>query len=56
MMNMEIDFMEAVNGISKQISFGRTDVCGTCKGSKSKPGTSPAVCGGCGGQGFQTIQ
>ena len=51
-MNMEIDFMEAVNGVSKTISFGRTDVCGTCKGSKSKPGTSPSVCGGCGGQGF----
>lgn len=52
MMNMEIDFMEAVNGVSKTISFGRTDVCNTCKGSGSKPGTSPSTCGACGGQGF----
>ena len=55
-MNMEIDFMEAVNGVSKTVSFGRTDVCNTCKGSGSKPGTSPSTCGACGGQGFQTIQ
>lgn len=41
-MNIEIDFMDAVNGSTKTVSFGRTDVCETCKGSKSKPGTSPS--------------
>ena len=56
MLNMEIDFMDAVNGQQKTVSFGRTDVCGTCKGSGSKPGTSPSTCGGCGGQGYQTIR
>lgn len=55
-MNIEIDFMDAVNGATKTVSFGRTDVCETCKGSKSKPGTSPSTCGGCGGKGFQTIR
>jgi molecular chaperone DnaJ len=55
-MNIEIDFMDAVNGATKTVSFGRTDVCSTCNGSKAKPGTSPSTCGGCGGKGFQTIR
>jgi molecular chaperone DnaJ len=38
-LSMEIDFMDAVNGISKQVSFARVDVCGTCKGSRARPGT-----------------
>lgn len=33
--------MEAINGAQKTITFARTDICGTCKGSKSKPGTAP---------------
>lgn len=48
-LNLELDFLEAVNGGTKTITFGRTDVCETCKGTKCKPGTSPATCGGCGG-------
>ena len=56
MLNMEIDFMDAVNGSQKTVTFTRTEICGTCKGSKVKPGTSPSICGACGGQGFQTIR
>ena len=52
MLNLEIEFLEACNGATKTVSFGRTEVCGTCHGSKAKPGTSPSTCGGCGGQGF----
>lgn len=55
-MNLEVDFMEAINGSVKTLTFSRTDVCGTCKGTKCKPGTSPSTCGGCGGTGFQTIR
>jgi molecular chaperone DnaJ len=51
-MNLEIDFMDAINGATKQVSFGRTDVCEGCKGSRAKAGTSPSTCGGCGGQGY----
>lgn len=51
-MSLEIDFMDAVNGATKNLTFQRTDICSTCKGSKSKPGTSPSTCGGCGGSGF----
>lgn len=54
--NVELDFMEAVTGVSKTIEFNRTGTCKTCNGSKAKPGTSPSTCGGCGGQGFQTIR
>jgi molecular chaperone DnaJ len=48
--------MEAIEGTQKSVSFNRTDVCGTCKGSRSKPGTSESKCGGCGGAGFQTVR
>jgi len=48
-LNLEIDFMEAVEGTQKTVVFNRTDVCLTCKGSKAKPGTSPVQCGSCGG-------
>lgn len=49
--NMELSFMEAINGISKDITFRVQDVCGTCSGSKCKPGTSPTQCGTCKGKG-----
>lgn len=55
-LNLEIEFMEAIEGASKTVSYQRTDVCQTCKGSKAKPGSSPSTCGGCNGQGFQTIR
>ena len=52
MLGVEIDFMDAISGTQKTVSFGRTDLCGTCKGSKSKPGTGQSKCGACGGAGF----
>lgn len=55
-LNLEIDFMEAVEGAQKTVQFNRTDVCMTCKGTKAKPGTAPAVCGGCGGTGYTTMK
>lgn len=55
-MTMEIDFMDAINGGTKNVNYVRTDICVTCKGSKCKPGTSASNCGGCGGTGFQTVR
>jgi molecular chaperone DnaJ len=55
-LNLEVDFMDAVLGCEKDVSFNRTDVCITCKGTKAKPGTSPSKCGGCGGAGYQSIK
>ena len=54
--NLELDIMEAVEGAQKTVTFSRTGTCKTCNGTKAKPGTLPSTCGGCGGQGFQTIR
>lgn len=50
-LNLELSFMEAINGITKEVTFRVQDTCGTCKGSKCKPGTSPTNCGTCKGKG-----
>lgn len=52
--NIEIDFMEAINGCQKPITYARINKCGTCNGTKMKPGTTEAQCGICDGTGFQT--
>lgn len=56
MLNIEIDFMEAVNGVRKEVTFRVADVCQTCKGSKCKPGTSPTRCTACGGKGTLNLR
>jgi len=53
---VEIDFFEAVNGISKEISYRIKDTCSTCSGSKCKPGTSPTKCATCNGTGTMTYR
>jgi molecular chaperone DnaJ len=61
--NVEISFMESIQGCQKTVSFDRVTVCSTCNGSKCRPGSSPSTCTTCGGsgrvnykQGFMTIQ
>jgi molecular chaperone DnaJ len=49
--NIEISFMDSINGCQKTVNFERTSVCGTCNGSKSRPGTGPTKCSTCGGSG-----
>lgn len=50
-LSFELDFMDAVTGASKEVAYKTVDVCGTCQGSKCKPGTAPAKCASCGGKG-----
>lgn len=50
--NLEISFMESVNGARKEILFEKRGICTTCNGSKCKPGTAPSKCTGCGGKGY----
>lgn len=50
-LNMEIDFMDAVNGFQREVSYRVKDACSTCKGSKAKPGTSATKCTTCAGKG-----
>lgn len=45
--NLEIDLMEAIHGTNKAITYARTNVCGTCSGTRMKPGTTEFQCGEC---------
>ncbi len=48
---LPIDFKEAVFGAGREIEIKRTEVCATCRGTRSEAGTSPEVCPNCGGTG-----
>jgi len=48
---VELSLSEVATGAEKTIEFERQDKCDTCNGSGAKPGSSPAVCATCGGQG-----
>jgi len=50
-MALEIDFEEAVFGVSKNIVIPRREVCNICKGEGTKPGTTRLSCPQCGGSG-----
>lgn len=50
-LNLEIDFMDAINGFQKEVSYRIKDSCATCKGTKCKPGTSTTKCTTCSGKG-----
>lgn len=49
--DFDIDFMDAVKGVTKQVQFTRNEVCETCAGSKTKPGGEQLICGECEGAG-----
>jgi molecular chaperone DnaJ len=48
---LHLKFEEAIFGVDKEIEITRDEVCDTCNGSGSKPGTSPSRCSTCGGNG-----
>jgi molecular chaperone DnaJ len=48
---VDLTFEEAVFGVEKEIEITRDEVCGTCNGSGSEPGSSPIRCASCGGSG-----
>lgn len=49
--DLEIDFIEAVQGCEKEITLSKLDSCGGCKGTGSESGSGTKVCGTCGGRG-----
>jgi len=53
--DVAIDLIEAAHGTAKTVRFARHVKCDTCGGSGAKPGTTPAPCSYCGGQG-QVVQ
>jgi molecular chaperone DnaJ len=48
---IDIEFEEAVFGISHELSVRVPVTCGTCTGTGARAGTSPTVCDQCGGSG-----
>lgn len=53
-MTLEVEFLEAINGVSKTIQFPRLNKCSTCEGTKRKPGTHELKCEVCGGIGYHS--
>jgi molecular chaperone DnaJ len=49
--NITISFVEAALGCEKEIEITRTEVCETCRGTRSKPGVQPVRCPSCNGTG-----
>jgi len=49
--DLEITFEEAAHGTETSIQIPRQETCETCNGSGAAPGSSPAVCSLCRGQG-----
>ncbi|MDD5339079.1 MAG: molecular chaperone DnaJ [Dehalococcoidales bacterium] len=49
--NISITFEEAALGCEKEVEITRTELCPTCRGTRSKPGVQPVRCNSCGGTG-----
>ncbi|GAX84813.1 hypothetical protein CEUSTIGMA_g12234.t1 [Chlamydomonas eustigma] len=49
--DLQLDFMEAIFGCSREIDVDRMTGCSTCDGSGVKSGTSPSMCPQCNGSG-----
>ena len=50
-LKMHLTFNEAVNGVSKNVSFSRVETCADCKGTGAKNGTEFNICSSCNGSG-----
>ncbi|MBR4095906.1 MAG: molecular chaperone DnaJ, partial [Oscillospiraceae bacterium] len=53
---LEISFMEACKGVTRQVEVNRSEVCDTCNGSGAKPGTTASTCSECHGSGQVRFQ
>jgi molecular chaperone DnaJ len=49
--HITVSFEEAALGAEKGIEINRTEVCDTCRGTRSKPGAQPQRCPECNGTG-----
>lgn len=48
---IDLTFEESIFGAEKEIEVTRDEVCDTCQGNRSEPGTSPVRCASCSGSG-----
>ena len=51
-MELKLEFLEAVFGAEKEITFSRQETCNHCQGKGAEPGTKITSCGHCHGTGF----
>lgn len=49
--DLEISFMDAVHGTSREVELTRRDTCWTCEGTGARPGYKPQMCPACHGRG-----
>jgi len=55
--HLQLNLEDVVQDVTKEIEVPRTELCGTCKGSGSKPGTETKTCDVCKGSGeVQRVQ
>lgn len=54
--NLTLSFEEAVSGNEKKIKIPRHGLCESCRGTGSKPGSSPQTCSTCRGRGQVSFQ
>ncbi|HNX91027.1 MAG TPA: molecular chaperone DnaJ [Candidatus Omnitrophota bacterium] len=50
--SIKLEFMEAVNGVEKEINVRRFEACEACSGSGAKKGSGHTTCQRCGGSGM----
>src|SRR2546428_7871464 len=49
--HLELGLEDVLQDVTKEIEVPRTEICGTCRGSGARPGTSTKKCDVCGGSG-----
>lgn len=52
--SLTLDFVDAAHGITTSLHLTTDATCSSCTGSGARPGTTPQVCGACGGRGSVT--
>jgi molecular chaperone DnaJ len=53
---IELSFEEAANGVTREVSYERTDLCSTCDGRGARRGARIETCTACGGRGRVRFQ
>ncbi|WAC07478.1 MAG: molecular chaperone DnaJ [Thermodesulfobacteriota bacterium] len=49
--DLRISFLEAAFGVEKEVEIEKRQICASCKGTGSAPGTRPEICPTCRGRG-----